>query len=155
MRSVPPDSKTLDSSWGLDEVDELEDTQPVASEELLALAALAREEKGSPRMATPPAGTPLQPDGEGKITLPVVLAFRRGNDEERAFWRRVMEEGDQREGDFEHALALMERHGALADSHERARHYGAMAKDALGLFPDSPEKQALLGVVDFCMERES
>jgi octaprenyl-diphosphate synthase len=92
---------------------------------------------------------------EGKITLPVVLAFRRGNDEERAFWRRVMEEGDQRDGDFEHALALMEKHGALADSHERARHYGAMAKDALGLFPDSPEKQALLGVVDFCMERES
>lgn len=70
MRSVPPDSKTLDSSWGLDEVDELEDTQPVASEELLALAALAREENGSPRMETPPAGTPLLPDGEGKITLP-------------------------------------------------------------------------------------
>ena len=35
---------------------------------------------------------------EGKITLPVVLAFRRGNDKERAFWRRVMEEGDQRDG---------------------------------------------------------
>ncbi|WP_437535275.1 hypothetical protein WME79_13630 [Sorangium sp. So ce726] len=67
---MPPDSKTLDSSWGLDEVDELEDTQPVASKELLALAALAREEKGAPRMETPPAGTPLQPDGEGKITLP-------------------------------------------------------------------------------------
>ena len=92
---------------------------------------------------------------EGKITLPVVLAFRRGNEEERGFWRRVMEDGEQREGDFEHALALLDRHGALADSHERARHYGAMARDALGLFPDGAGKQALLGVIDFCVERQS
>ncbi len=92
---------------------------------------------------------------EGKITLPVVLAFRRGNEEERAFWRRVMEEGEQSEADFAHALALLERHRALADSHERARHYGAMARDALGLFPDSAEKQALLGVIDFCIERQN
>lgn len=92
---------------------------------------------------------------EGKITLPVVLAFRRGTEEERGFWRRVMEEGEQREGDFEQALALLDRHGALADSHERARHYGAMARDALGLFPDGAEKRALLGVIDFCIERQN
>ncbi|WP_437946782.1 hypothetical protein WME98_38715 [Sorangium sp. So ce296] len=68
---MPPDSKTLDSSWGHDEVDELEDTQPVASEEILALTALARGEPGSSRLgATPPSGSPLPPDSEGKITLP-------------------------------------------------------------------------------------
>jgi octaprenyl-diphosphate synthase len=92
---------------------------------------------------------------EGKITLPVVLAYRRGNEEERGFWRRVMEEGEQRDGDFEQAIELMGRHGALVDSHERARHYGAVARDALGLFPDGQEKRALLGVVDFCVERSS
>jgi octaprenyl-diphosphate synthase len=91
---------------------------------------------------------------EGKITLPVVLAFRRGAEEERAFWRRAMEDGEQREGDFEHALGLLERHGALAASFERARHYGAMAKDALGLFPDGEAKRALLAVVEFCIERD-
>ncbi|XXX80409.1 hypothetical protein WMF30_16725 [Sorangium sp. So ce134] len=67
---MPPDSKTLDSSWGHDEVDELEDTQPVASKEILARAALARGEAGSARLAaTPPSGSP-PPDAEGKITLP-------------------------------------------------------------------------------------
>ncbi|WP_437691915.1 hypothetical protein [Sorangium sp. So ce176] len=70
MRSVPPDSKTLDASWGHDEVDELEDTQPVASKEILAHTARAREQQGSPRMETPPSGVPLKPDAEGKITLP-------------------------------------------------------------------------------------
>ncbi len=90
---------------------------------------------------------------EGKITLPVVLAFRRGDEAERAFWRRVMEEGEQTEGDLARAVALLDRHEAVADSIERARHYGAMARDALGLFPSCAEKDAFLSVIDFCTDR--
>nr|WP_246548945.1 polyprenyl synthetase family protein [Ancylobacter oerskovii] len=90
---------------------------------------------------------------EGKITLPIVLAFRRGNDEERAFWTRCLQEGQIGEGDLEHAIELLARHNALADTVERARHYGAIAKDALGLFRDGPAKQALVDVVEFCVAR--
>jgi len=90
---------------------------------------------------------------EGKITLPVVLAFRRGDKAERAFWRRTLEKGEQQDGDLAHAVALMEKHGSLRDTVERARHYGAMARDALALFPDSPVTQVLQDVVDFCIER--
>ena len=92
---------------------------------------------------------------EGKITLPVVLSYRRGTDEERAFWKRVMEDGDQKEGDLEHALELMERHQAIADTIERARHYGAIARDALGIFPESRARNALVEAVDFCIARVS
>ncbi|MBL4615867.1 MAG: polyprenyl synthetase family protein [Magnetovibrio sp.] len=90
---------------------------------------------------------------EGKITLPIVLAFARGTDEERAFWKRTMEELDQKDGDMEYAMTLLEKHKALSDTAERARHFGAIAKDALGTFPDSDIKAALLDVVDFCIER--
>ena len=90
---------------------------------------------------------------DGKITLPVVLAFRRGDDEERAFWRRTMEEEEQEDGDFARAMALLTRHDTIADSVERARHYSAMARDALGLFPPSDVKDAFLAVVDFCTDR--
>ena len=90
---------------------------------------------------------------DGKITLPVVLAFRRGDDEERAFWRRTMEEEEQEDGDFARAMALLTRHDTIADSIERARHYSAMARDALGLFPPSDVKDAFLAVVDFCTDR--
>jgi octaprenyl-diphosphate synthase len=90
---------------------------------------------------------------EGKITLPVVLSFRRGNEAERAFWKRVLEQGDIEEGDLETALATMKKHRALEDTVERARHYGAMARDALELFPDSPWRRALLETVDFCVGR--
>lgn len=90
---------------------------------------------------------------EGKITLPVILAFRRGSDGEREFWRRTMEELQQEDGDLERANQLMERHEAINDSVERARHYGAIARDAMGIFEDGPEKQALIDAIDFCIHR--
>jgi octaprenyl-diphosphate synthase len=90
---------------------------------------------------------------EGKITLPIVLAFRRGTEEERVFWKRALEDGDVSEDDLATALAILRRHRALEDTLERARHYGAMARDALALFPKSPMKHALLQVVDFCIAR--
>jgi octaprenyl-diphosphate synthase len=90
---------------------------------------------------------------EGKITLPVVLAFRRGTEDERGFWRRCLEDLDQRDGDLEVALELMGSYRALDDTIERARHYGAKARDALELFPDSDLKTALNDAVEFTIER--
>ncbi|WP_417319276.1 polyprenyl synthetase family protein [Emcibacter sp.] len=90
---------------------------------------------------------------EGKITLPIVLAFRRGNEEERNFWRRTMEDLDQQDGDLEKAFELIKKHNALNDTLERARHYGAIARDALAIFPDNEYRQSLIDIVDFCIER--
>jgi octaprenyl-diphosphate synthase len=90
---------------------------------------------------------------EGKMSLPVILAFARGSEIERAFWRRTIQEGDQQERDLDKAISLMEKHGALYDTVERARHYGAIARDALGLFSDGEIKAALSDIIDFCIER--
>ncbi len=90
---------------------------------------------------------------EGKITLPVILAFRRGNEEERTFWRRTLEDLEQTDTDLKYAITLMEKHGALSDSVDRARHYGAIARDALGIFKDCAEKRALINLIDFCIQR--
>jgi octaprenyl-diphosphate synthase len=90
---------------------------------------------------------------EGKITLPVVLAFRRGGDVEREFWRRTLERGEATDADLEHAIGLMTKHRALEDTIGRAHHYGAIARDALALFPDSQMKSALAETVDFCIAR--
>ena len=90
---------------------------------------------------------------EGKISLPVILAFRRGDELEREFWHRTLEKLDQNEDDFAHALHLMEKHGALKDSVERARHYGAIARDSLGIFKDGPIKVIFGDLIDFCIER--
>ncbi len=90
---------------------------------------------------------------EGKITLPIVLAFRRGSDEERGFWREALENGANDDIALGRAIELLKKHRALEDTVERARHYGAMAKDGLALFPASPMRDALDEVVDFCINR--
>ena len=90
---------------------------------------------------------------DGKITLPVVLAYLRGDEEERRFWRRTLEQLDQNDEDLAHAIALMERHGSLRACVDRARHYGAIARDALGVFADGPEKRALVDLIDFAIDR--
>ena len=90
---------------------------------------------------------------EGKITLPVVLSFRRGSDTERAFWQRTLGEGKIEDGDLDHAIGLMTKHHAIEDTIGRARHYGSIACDALALVPDSEIKTALEETVAFCIAR--
>jgi octaprenyl-diphosphate synthase len=90
---------------------------------------------------------------EGKITLPVVLSFRRGSESERAFWSRTLEKGEVTDSDLETAVGLMIKHRALEDTVKRAQHYGAIARDALALFPASEMKQALEEAVEFCTAR--
>jgi octaprenyl-diphosphate synthase len=90
---------------------------------------------------------------EGKITLPMILAVRRGDDKERSFWRRCVEKRKQEPDDFLQAVEIMERRDALSDTLERARHYSSIARDTLGLFPDTDIKRAMLEVVDFGIER--
>ena len=90
---------------------------------------------------------------EGKITLPVILSYRRGNDAERAFWRRTLTQQDIQPGDLEHAIGLMRKHKAIDATLERARHYGSIAQDDLAIFPDSAAKRALSEVVQFCISR--
>jgi octaprenyl-diphosphate synthase len=90
---------------------------------------------------------------EGKITLPVVLSFRRGSENERTFWMRTLEQGEATEADLAQAINLMSKHRAIEDTIKRAHHYGEMAKDALALFAPSPMKQALEQAVEFCISR--
>ena len=90
---------------------------------------------------------------EGKITLPVLLAFERGTEAERGFWRRVLEERDQGPDDLAEAQRLIAKHRALHDTVERARLYGDQALAALQSFPDGPERRALADIVEFCIAR--
>lgn len=92
---------------------------------------------------------------EGKITLPIILSFRRGTPDERQFWNRTIADGDINDGDLEQAVGLMRRHRAIEATFERAKSYGAVAGDALAIFPGSKEKHALEQVIDFCIGRSS
>lgn len=90
---------------------------------------------------------------EGKVTLPVILAFRRGDEAARSFWKRAIGEGQADDASFAEAMAHLHATNAIEDTLARARHYGERAKDALAAFPNSAAKAAMLEAVDFAIAR--
>ena len=90
---------------------------------------------------------------ERKLTLPLIKAVARADAEERAFWVRVIEKGRQQEGDLDHALALLNRHGALEETRREALAWVARAKAALAPLPDVPLKALLADIADYVVAR--
>ena len=90
---------------------------------------------------------------EGKITLPVLIAFEAGGAAEREFWTRTIEASDQTEADLPHAMRLMAGCGAIQATLDRAAGFAAAAKAALMGFADTPMRAALLGVADYTISR--
>ncbi len=90
---------------------------------------------------------------ERKLTLPVIKAVVKADTDERAFWVRCIEKGDQRDGDLEHAIALMTRHGTLEATRADALHWAARAKEAMQSLPDHPLRQMLTDLADYVVAR--
>jgi octaprenyl-diphosphate synthase len=92
---------------------------------------------------------------ERKLTLPVIKAVALSSPQERAFWVRVIEKGDQQAGDLEQAMASMARHGAMAQARADALTYAAQARAALSVLPDDPLRTMLEDLAEFVVSRIS
>ncbi len=90
---------------------------------------------------------------EGKITGPVLAAYKAGTEADRAFWRRTIEQSEQTDDDLDHALALMAQTGAIAETLRRAVTFAERAKAALAIFPDSLVKTRLINAADYTVRR--
>jgi octaprenyl-diphosphate synthase len=90
---------------------------------------------------------------DGKITLPVILAYARGNEEDREFWRRAMTGRANGDAELARAGELLRTTNAVADTMARARHYGQRAIDVLGSFAKGPARDALTETVEFAIHR--
>lgn len=90
---------------------------------------------------------------DGKVTLPVILAYARGDADDRAFWKAAIAGHKTSDDDLAHATRLLRETGAIADTMARARHYGQRAIDALGPFANGQAKAALTEAVAFAIAR--
>ena len=90
---------------------------------------------------------------ECKITLPVIIARRRGADEDRAFWDRAMNPDTQADADLAHAVHLIRATGAAEATVQEAEAYAGLAKAALRSLPPSIYRDALEEFADFCVTR--
>ncbi|MCC9620209.1 polyprenyl synthetase family protein [Thalassospira sp. MA62] len=90
---------------------------------------------------------------DGKVTLPVIVAYANGDEEEKAFWRRCMEDQEFRDGDLDHAQELIRKHSALDATMARAREFGQKAIETLSGFDDGAVKESMIEAVEFCISR--
>jgi octaprenyl-diphosphate synthase len=90
---------------------------------------------------------------ERKLTLPVIKAVAVGTPEERAFWSRTIEKGDQRDGDLDEALRLLHLHGALDATQQDALHWAGRARDQITTLPAHPVREMLGDLVDYVVAR--
>ena len=90
---------------------------------------------------------------EGKVTLPVILAHARGDEDDRRFWKDAVEGRRDSDADFAHAVELVRRTRAVDDTLARARHYGQRAIDAIAGFAPGRAKDAMTEAVEFAVSR--
>ncbi len=91
---------------------------------------------------------------DGKVTLPVILAYQRGSEGERDFWRRSIEDQELDDDALDYAIALLRQHRALDESFDIARGFVVEAKAALLPLPTGPFRSAMTRVADFCVDRD-
>jgi len=90
---------------------------------------------------------------ERKLTLPVIKAVALGDAEEREFWKRTIEKGRQVDGDLDHAIALLNKHGSLEATRAEANDWIARARAALATLPAHPIRDMLDDLAGYVVAR--
>jgi len=90
---------------------------------------------------------------ERKLTLPLIKAIADASDEERAFWQRTIEKGNQQDGDLDQALTILDRHDALARTRDDATGWAERAKSSMAQLPDHPVRRILTDLADYVVAR--
>ena len=90
---------------------------------------------------------------ERKLTLPLIKAIAAGGEADRDFWVRTIEKGKQADGDLEHVLELLAKHGALDAARADAMAWAETAKAALKAVPQGELTDMLHDLSDYVVAR--
>ena len=90
---------------------------------------------------------------EGKVTLPVILAYLRSNAQEKKFWKKTIQNLQQDKNDFEKGLKIINKYNCIEDTIKRAIHFSDIAKDSLGIFKDTKYKSVLINLINSSISR--
>lgn len=90
---------------------------------------------------------------EAKVTLPLIVAYERADDEAKTFWRRTIEDGAQHEGDLKRAIAYVSETGAIDETRAMAKRHARKAARLLSTLPPIEIRDALIAIAEFCAGR--
>ena len=90
---------------------------------------------------------------EGKVTLPIITIFQKGNEEEKSFLNEIMKKEKRTEDDFSKTLALIYKYKAVEATFKKAEYFVNVSFDALAIFPDTEDKKILQNLTSFSLNR--
>ncbi len=90
---------------------------------------------------------------EGKVTLPMIIIFQKGNKEEKNFLNEIMKKEKRTEQDFSNTLSLINKYKAVEASFKKAEYFVNVSYDALAIFPDNEDKKILQNLTSFSLNR--
>ena len=90
---------------------------------------------------------------EGKVTLPMIIIFQKGNKEEKNFLNDIMKKEKRTEQDFSNTLSLINKYKAVEATFKKAEYFVNVSYDALAIFPDNDDKKILQNLTSFSLNR--
>ena len=90
---------------------------------------------------------------EGKVTLPLITVFQKGNEKEKNFLNEIMKKKNRTEEDFKETLALIYKYKAVEATFKKAEYFVNVSFDALAIFPDTEDKRILQNLTSFSLNR--
>ena len=90
---------------------------------------------------------------EGKVTLPMIIIFQKGNKEEKNFLNEILRKEKRTEQDFSNTLSLINKYKAVEATFKKAEYFVNVSYDALAIFPDNEDKKILQNLTSFSLNR--
>ena len=90
---------------------------------------------------------------EGKVTLPMIIIFQKGNKEEKNFLNEIMRREKRTQQDFSNTLSLINKYKAVEATFKKAEYFVNVSFDALAIFPDNEDKKILQNLTSFSLNR--
>ena len=90
---------------------------------------------------------------EGKVTLPMIIIFQKGNKEEKNFLNEIMRKEKRTEQDFSNTLSLINKYKAVEATFKKAEYFVNVSYDSLAIFPENEDKKILQNLTSFSLNR--
>ena len=90
---------------------------------------------------------------EGKVTLPIILAFHQANEKEKNNLKKIFLKEERSQNNFDETLELISKYKIVDQCYKKAEYFINLSSNSLSVFPDSEEKRVLENLTTFSLER--
>jgi len=90
---------------------------------------------------------------EGKITLPIILLYQNGKNDEKKEIKEFFEKNERSETEFKKVLIMIKKYDIINQCYKKAEYFINLASNSLSIFKQSKEKEIFKNLTSFSLKR--